>query len=214
MPESIVQKKPRPRDKVWIELSGGRFFTIPEAQASAFAVGDSVSDEDVERLAQIDQYFRGKDKALRMLALRARSRREIVDALRTLSIDESVAQGIVGELEELGLVDDARFASDYIRVKVETKRLGPHRLRYELGKLGVPRGLVDEALTAALDRDSQKAMAWEIIDRRLGTRRADEKAGRRMAGLLRRKGYDYEVVNQVLYELLQRDRSQGPGDDY
>ena len=39
MTETIVEWKPRPRNTVFIKLSGGRFFTIPVAQGEAFKPG-------------------------------------------------------------------------------------------------------------------------------------------------------------------------------
>ena len=77
MSEIITERKPRPRDRVEIRLSGGRFFAIPQAAAEMLAVGQQLSDEDVLHLDGIDQYTRGRDKAMRMLALRSRSKREI-----------------------------------------------------------------------------------------------------------------------------------------
>ena len=50
MPETIVERKPRPRDRVWIRLSGGRFFAVPEAAATHCALGAVLSDEDIGHL--------------------------------------------------------------------------------------------------------------------------------------------------------------------
>ena len=100
MSEIITERKPRPRDRVEIRLSGGRFFAIPQAAAEMLAVGQHLSDEDVAHLDGVDQYTRGRDKALRMLALRSRSRREIDDALRAMSLRDTIRTGLLRELEE------------------------------------------------------------------------------------------------------------------
>ena len=39
-----------------------------------------------------------------------------------------------------------------------------------------------------------------------GSATVDEGAARRIADFLRRKGFDYEVVNRVVYELLRKER--------
>jgi len=203
MPETIVERKPRPRDRVVIRLSGGRFFAIPETAAQALAVGVELSDEDIERLDGVDQYVRGRDKVMRMLALRGRSRREIDDALRALNLRDTIRTGILRELEETGLVDDARFAREFVAVKKDVRRVGPHRLRYDLGKLGLPRAAVDAALSD-FGAEEQEAMARALVEKQLGTAAPSEKALRRAIGLLRRKGYDYAVINRVAYALSRR----------
>jgi regulatory protein len=203
MPEIIIERKPRPRDQVVIRLSGGRFFAVPQAAAERFVVGQELSDEDVEHLDGIAQYTRGREKAMRMLALRARSRREINDALRALGLRDSIRTGIVGELEESGLVDDVRFAREFVSVKKDVRRLGPHRLKHDLGRLGLPRAAVDQAL-ADFGAEEQEAMARAVVERQLGTAAPSEKSLRRVVAMLRRKGYDYAVINRVAYDLSRR----------
>ncbi|HEX6791389.1 MAG TPA: RecX family transcriptional regulator, partial [Candidatus Krumholzibacteria bacterium] len=146
MPETIIERKPRPRDQVVIRLSGGRLFAVPAAAAEPLAVGQEISDEDIAHLDGLAQYTRGHEKAMRMLAMRSRSKREIDDALRALGLRDTIRTGIVREMEESGLIDDARFAAEFVAVKKDVRRLGPHRLRQDLGRLGLSRDSVDAAL--------------------------------------------------------------------
>ena len=203
MPDTIIERKPRPRDQVVIRLSGGRFFAIPQSAAETLAVGQQLSDEDIEHLDGVAQYVRGRDKAMRMLALRGRSKREIDDALRALSIRDTIRAGIVRELEENGLVDDARFAREFVAVKKDVRRVGPHRLRHDLGRLGLSRSVVDEALSG-FGAEEQESLARALVEKQLGTSPPSEKSVRRIVGMLRRKGYDYAVVNKVAYDLARR----------
>lgn len=203
MPETIVERKPRPRDQVVIRLSGGRFFAIPQTAAEMLTVGRELSDEEIDRLDGVAQYTRGREKALRMLALRSRSRREIDDALRSLGLRDAIRAGIVGDLEERGLIDDERFAREFVAVKKDVRRVGPHRLRHDLGRLGLSRATVDAAL-ADFGADEQEAIARALVERQLGTSLPTEKTVRRVVGMLRRKGYDYSVVNKIAYDLARR----------
>jgi len=204
MPDRIAELKPRPRERVLVTLSGGRFFTIPAEQAYVLSVGLEISDAEIARLDHIDQYFRGREKALRLLALRNRTRHEVKTALEKISIESAIREGILSELEENGLVDDARFAREYTQTKAEARFMGPHRLRHDLARLGVRRDVVDAAIEETFGGETQEAQAWALVERKLGLSTPDEKSVRRLAGLLRRKGYDYEVVNRVSYELLRR----------
>jgi regulatory protein len=203
MPERIVERKPRPRDRVLIRLSGGRFFAIPEAAAASLVEGAELADADIERLERINQYTRGRDKALRLLALRARSRRELDDSLRSIGIADAVRAGILSELEESGLIDDARFAREFVSVKKEVRHAGPHRLRSDLKKRGLGRADVEQAL-AMYDAEEQEAMARALVEKQLVRGPVDEKFVRRIVGLLTRKGFDYAVVNRIAAELARR----------
>jgi regulatory protein len=206
MPDNIVELKPRPRGHVTVKLAGGRFFTIPSGDVS-LRVGAVVSDDEIARFDLMDQYFRGKDKALRLLSKRARSREEIRTALDSHSISESIREGILSELEETGLVDDRRFTREYVRLKMDLRHVGPHRLRHDLTRLGVRQSIVDDALDEYLDEHTQETMARKLALRRAGDSAVDEKTARRISDLLRRKGFDFEIINRVVYDLLRRRRT-------
>ncbi len=214
MPQRIVEVKPRPRDRVRVTLSGGRFFTIPAEQGDLLRAGQELSAGDVERLDRLDQYFRGREKAMLLIAKRERSRHEVDSALAALGIAPAIREGLLGELEELGLIDDARFAREYARSRAELRFLGPHRLRFDLRRRGVAREWIDAAIAGAFGGETdQVERARALVERKLGGAAIDERVVRRMLGLLKRRGYDYEVVNQVSIELLRRAGSERTLDD-
>ena len=93
-----------------------------------------------------------------------------------------------------------------MRARVESKGLGPHRLRFELKKRGVYEAVVDDVFNAEISGDSQEAAAWTIVRKKLGEKRPDEGDVRRLSDLLRRRGIDYEIINRVTYELLRQSR--------
>ncbi|MDH3216384.1 MAG: recombination regulator RecX [Candidatus Krumholzibacteria bacterium] len=207
MSESVVELKPRPRNRVFIRLSGGRFFTVPEPETYPLEPGSTLSDEDIDRLARVDQYFRGKDKALRLLAIRPRTRQEIYRALEAMGLLPAIQKGIVADLQETGLIDDLRFTRDYVRNRMETKGFGPHRLKFDLKRLGVGAGIVEKVFAEEISGERQEAMAWDLVRKKLASRRPDEGDIRRLGAHLRRKGLDYEIINRVMYRLLRRSNS-------
>jgi regulatory protein len=211
MPESIVEWKPRSRDRVFVRLSGGRFFTVPADQIPVLRAGATVSDEEIEKLSRIDQYLRGKDRAVHLLAIRPRSRWEIKNALDGIGLRRGVRDGVLLELEESGLIDDERFAREFVRNQVELKLMGPHRLKFALKRRGVSASIIDDVLAREVTDSGQEAAAWRLVRKKIGDRKATEGDIRRLSGMLRRKGLDYEVINRVMYRLLQR--SQGHEDD-
>jgi regulatory protein len=201
MPDHIVELKPRPRGLVTVQLAGGRFFTIPQDEVS-LVIGAALSDDEIQRLDRMDQYFRGKEKAVRLISRRARTNLEIKTALDNLSIEASIREGILSELRETGLIDDRRFAYEFVRVKMDVRRLGPHRLRHDLRRLGIRKSIIEEVLDRSFDTETQEIMVRALIARRAGNHRMDERAARRTVDFLRRKGFDYGVINRVVYELL------------
>lgn len=213
MPDSIVEWKPRPRDRVFIRLSGGRFFTVPVSETTPLETGMILSDVEIEKLSRIDQYVRGQEKALRLLSVRPRSRWEIKKALNDMGLEAPVREGVLVDLKEKGLIDDARFARDFVRNQSELRQLGPHRLRFDLQRRGVAKEIIDEAVGSEITGQSQQAAAWVVVNKKLAGRVPGEKDVRRIAAALRRKGIDYGIINQVVYRLLSDSRRSAVDED-
>jgi len=137
---------------------------------------------------------------------------EVRRALEEMGLDGGAVRQVVAELEGAGLLDDRRFAREYVRTKLERRGLGPHRLRWELRKLGVRGSLVEEVLQENFGGEAQEQIARRLAEKKLGTGPVDEKAVRRVVGMLERRGFDFEVVRTVAFELLRRrlDPEQEP----
>jgi regulatory protein len=175
--------------------------------------GATLSDEDIEKLSRIDQYFRGKDKAVHLLAVRPRSRWEIKSALDGIGLRPGIRDGVLLELEEKGLINDERFAREFVRNQIELKLMGPHRLKFALKKRGVSGSIIDEVISREVTDSGQEAAAWRLVRKKIGDRRPNDGDIRRLSGMLRRKGLDYGIINRVMYRLLQQSQDVEFEDD-
>jgi len=143
-----------------------------------------------------------REIALRQLTVRARSRTELARALARKNVPEDVAQEVLDRLSDVGLIDDAEFARDWLAAG-DRRQKSRRALLAELAEKGVDRDVIDEAV-ADLDGDRDLAVA-----RGLAERKARSLAGldpqvryRRLAGALARRGFPASVVAQVTREVL------------
>lgn len=137
-------------------------------------------------------------QAVGALHRRERSRAELGEWLTRRGLDELERAAVLDRLEEVGELDDARFARRYAEDKRELSGWGPERIRESLLSRGVPL----EQVEAALDADSideQLDRAAELLERKGGDLDSDVARGRAL-GFLTRRGYDYEVA----YEAVRR----------
>lgn len=160
---------------------------------------------------------------LDLLATRARSRAELADELARRDVPDDAAATVLDRLSEVGLIDDAAFAEQWIRSRHEHRGLGRRALADELRRKGVDRPTASAALDE-LGRDDERARAEELVRKRLPSlaRFDTATATRRLVGMLARKGYDagltYEVVRAAVAErdegadglLDEMDASSGP----
>ncbi|MFI5718430.1 recombination regulator RecX [Nocardia sp. NPDC051750] len=141
-----------------------------------------------------------KEACLRLLAVRARSRAELGQRLSAKGFATEVTEQVLDRLAEVGLVDDAEFARQWVQQRHRFSGKGRQALAQELRRKGVAR----EAAAAALEdvtADDETERATELVRRKLRTLPAGldrEKAIRRLVGMLARRGYGHSVAYAVV----------------
>lgn len=141
-----------------------------------------------------------KEACLRLLAIRARSRAELAQRLSAKGFASEVAEPALDRLAEVGLIDDAEFARQWVRQRHNFSGKGRQALAQELRRKGV----AQEDAAAALDSlsaDDEHERATELVRRKLRTLPAGldrEKAIRRLVGMLARRGYGHSVAYTVV----------------
>ncbi|PTR26642.1 regulatory protein [Rhodococcus sp. OK519] len=139
---------------------------------------------------------RAKDVCLRLLTDRARSRAELEQKLAQKGYPQAVTQRVLDRLAEVGLVDDAAFAEQWVHSRHTYSGKGRRALSMELQRKGIDQQISADALSQ-ISSDDEYERAAELVRRKLiRTTSADiadrddrEKLMRRLVGMLARRGY-------------------------
>ncbi len=185
-------------------IDGSRAFDLAcvVADEAGLRVGAKLGADEQRRLIELDAPYRARDRALRLLALRDRSCREVSDRLRSAGYDATVVSDTITWLRGLDYLDDARFAAAYVSAKLKSG-WGRRRIAAELALKGIERRLIDEALGDEKQMGEGAAEGMEallgLVRRRFGNdfRNDPEAAARRLAGFLGRRGYDWDTIHSV-----------------
>jgi regulatory protein len=145
----------------------------------------------------------GRKILLDQLTGQARSRAELATRLARKRVPADVAERLLDRFEEVGLVDDAAFARDWVQSRQAGRGLARRALAVELRRKGVDPEVVSEAV-ATVDPDDEVEAARELVRRkRRSLERFDRQTqARRLTGMLARKGYPSSVVFDVVREEL------------
>lgn len=172
-------------------------------QNSAPLSFDRVEEESTPSEDEADAESVASTIALRKLAARGRTRYELDQALQAKNVPPSVKDAVLDRMQEVGLVDDASFAADWVASRQQRRHLSRRALRRELDAKGVERSDIDSALND-VDLDSELTTARDLVERKRATMSglARDVQYRRLAGILGRRGFDTAVTVQVLNELF------------
>ena len=96
-----------------------------------------------------------REICLRLLAERARTRQELAQALRKREVPDEAANAVLERFDEVGLIDDAAFAGQWVRARHTRRGLARRAIAVELRRKGVADEVAQEAL-AEVDTDAEE----------------------------------------------------------
>ncbi|MEX0682335.1 MAG: RecX family transcriptional regulator [Dehalococcoidia bacterium] len=172
----------------------------PEVLAGAgLTTGQEISEKRIAALEEAEARHTAMSSAIRLLAFRPRSEREIRDALRTRRVPEEIAEETLSRLTELRLLDDRAFAESWTESRQRNSPRSRRMVLAELAQKGV-RGEVAHESVQAIDEEEAAARAAR---KKSFTLRGSEFADfrRKLGDFLARRGFGYEVRNAAIKRL-------------
>ncbi len=165
-------------------------------------VGAEIDDEKLKAVIDASNIKRAKDKAMWLISYRDHSKRELIDKVAKDSSRDAALKA-VDRLEELGLINDERFAKRYAQELINTKHLSPVGAVRKLVEKGIDRDLARDTVDA-LDCDIDENIT-AIIDKKYSGKLSDEKGRRRCVNGLMRLGYSYSDIKSALRQYTDID---------
>lgn len=146
------------------------------------------------------------DRALGLLAVRMRSRRELRDRLVRAGFERDEVDDELGRLESVGLVDDERFAEEFAEYHARVKRSGRRAISSALYAKGIARETIERAV-GEVSQDDEDARALELARTRAPRLRGlvPETAFQRLSSFLMRRGYAPDLARRTAREALDID---------
>ena len=133
---------------------------------------------------------------MRFFSFRDRTEKEAREKLKEKGIDEKTTEEAMLWLKEEGLLNDSRFARQWVEGRKE--RYGRIRLLRELLKKGVEGETARQAVNL-LSEEEELNSALEIGRRRLASISPEDPHRReKLASFLLRRGFTWEIVEKAL----------------
>jgi len=149
------------------------------------------------------------ERALGLLAVRPRSRRELERRLLAARFESQEVADVLARLERVGLVDDAAFARQYAEHRFGSRKEGERAVLSGLRAAGIAPELAESVVEDAPDDEEERALHL------VRTRAAKlggvppEKAFARLSSLLMRRGYRPEIARSATRKALALELEEG-----
>ena len=205
-------------EKIHLSLDGEYIATVNADYWFTCGIksGSEVSPEQLEELLAESARRKMMNKALDLLSMRDYSRRELSDKLVTKAWEKKEqkdmdlgslkqqASDICDRLEELGLLNEERFARSYVDELLRRKHLSKSGLKTALIQKGVQRDIIETVLEE-VEVDPVEQVR-ELLATKFKTRDlSDEKQKTRTVNALLRLGYRYNEINAAMDHRLEEE---------
>lgn len=168
-------------------------------------VGGAWDLELSEQAARLESVDRALAKARGYLSRRAHSRYQLDVKLNRAGFESFARREALDRLDAAGLIDDRRFAERLVEELKQRRGAGPRLVRSKLKAAGVGDEDVEAVLTAeeceSLN-DSEQAVAYARSQLSGLARHPVEVQKRRLYGRMARRGYDTDVIREVVDRLM------------
>ena len=202
---TTLREHPIRRGRFAIEVDGAELAVIGiDAVADlSLQTGKTLTLTDLRALEVASRRTKLLDRALNLLAVHARSTFDL--RLRLRHPDGS--EGVVGRLKSLGYLDDATYARHVAHSRIAIGGTSKRQVLNELFKSGISREIANEAIEAAmgdaeLDEYSAAVAAARKRVKAL-TKLSEDVRRRRLYAFLARRGFETDVVNRVVRDVLR-----------
>ena len=196
-----ISAQKRNRRRVNISLDGSYAFSLDRMTAAWLQVGRELSDGEIEQIQMRDEVEVGFNQALNLLSHRSRSVAEMTRYLEGKGYAPGTLKAVLARLEEEGLLNDDRFAREWIENRNTFRPRSQSQLKAELRFKGLAESSIDSALEESGVDDAALAMtaARKQVHRYLSSNYDIYR--KRLGNALLRRGFSYATVNDTLRTL-------------
>jgi regulatory protein len=191
-------------DEQMIMFLDGKFALSLDTEVATregLKIGQELSQEQLEALVKNSSLANCLNVAYRYLSYRQRSEAEMKERLQRRGFEKSQIEIVINKLKEKNLLNDTAFAQ-FWKENRDTFRPRSKRLtRLELRKKGVADAIIDEVTEQSDDLESAYNAALSKAQRL--PHQEYEVFYRRLGDYLKRRGFNYSVINQTIKKIWQ-----------
>jgi regulatory protein len=167
---------------------------------SGLAVGQEITQNEIEKLIEKDQASKAFEKAIRFLGYRIRTEKEVRDKLSQKEFDQKVIDKILKKLKKMNYINDQKFIEDWVKDRISIKPTGKKLLKFELRQKGIDEIKTQKQLDKLVNEKSELSMAQKALSKaeKQYKNLVKKEAKQKIISYLARRGFDWTLIKKLL----------------
>ena len=160
-----------------------------------------ITKEQYENLFIEDRKFKCRSKAFKYISIRNRSQFEMEQYLKKKEFEEKIINETVEYLYKRDLLDDYKFAVQFVISKMRGKPRGKNLILKDLYKRGIDRKISDKAIDECDANVVDLEMVYEFAFKKYEKVKEKKNPLQKVAYFLSQRGFDSGTVFKILDKL-------------
>ena len=204
-----IQKRNKERVNLFLDHEYAFSLSAELVYKEGLKINAEIDSEKLKILAEHESFIRCKESALRIIERSYKTEKEMRDKLRLKEYEDNSINKTIEFLKEYNFINDSNYAKAFISDKLSSA--GSQKIKYALTQKGICKEIIDEELSK-LNKDNEKNTAFNIAKKKFDILKKKENDNYKISGKLYRylvsKGYGYDVINDVVKEVMSIDDFQ------
>lgn len=184
-------------NRVNVFLDGVYSFSLARIVAAWLKVGQTIDEEKITRLKKQDGEEKALQRALSFVSYRPRSEQEVRSRLETGGYEPGLVDRVVERLREAEVLNDERFARDWIENRSILHPRAKRLMMMELRQKGIAEETILEAVSGGKNDEALALAAARRRAQRLENLEWQE-FRKKLSEYLMRQGFDYGTTSNAV----------------
>lgn len=160
--------------------------------------GQELNESDVHQLLAEEEFKKMVQYGLRYLSYRPRTEQEMYRYLVDKGFHEREVRSVIEQFVKDKYIDDAKFATQWVKERLNGKNKGKYLLAEELRHKGIPQHLIESAIQCVDENDEIEA-CLTIARKKVKSIHDlnDVKQKHKLQQFLLRRGFSYDMIHRV-----------------
>ncbi len=156
----------------------------------------------VRKASNPESYDDALALALKILTRAAQTKAKLKEKLERRQFEATIIERVLKKLEDAELINDQKYAQDYISYRSRTSPLGSRYLKFKLLQKGIPKDIAT-VTTAEITSEQELELARAAAAKRLSTlgRYPAEERKVKLARFLAARGFSSQAVYTLIKEM-------------
>lgn len=200
----ITRLEELPKSKVKVYVDDIYAFLLQQKELEQYKLSEDkiITQEEYDKIMEETVIVSAKQKALSVLKFMDRTEQELRDKLKDAGFIQEVIDCTIAYCYEYGYLNDERYASYYIRDRMNTK--SKMIIRNELLHKGIDKDTIDEIIRAEYENNDKdedvelSAIRKAIAKKTKNPEDLSPQDKQKLIASLYRKGFEFNKIREII----------------